>query len=71
MTTIATTILDMPLSLREKFGDTIPFSLIEGIYWDGMDWCNKYDEVLPTKQDKVLLNESYGAEDFIDARTFL
>lgn len=63
------TIIDFPQALRERFGSTVSFSTIAGIYWDGMDWC-QYDEVLPTNMDKQVLDELYNPADFVDARTF-
>jgi len=48
MTTVQ--IIDMPESLTRQFGDQIPFSVVQGIYWDGMDWCYR-GEVIPRQSD--------------------
>jgi len=63
------TIIDFPQALRERFGDTVSFSTITGIYWDGMDWC-QYDEVLSTPEDRKILEQKYEEGDFVDAHTF-
>jgi|GEM_PF-3178190 len=48
MTTVHIT--DMPEVLTRQFGDQIPFSVVQGIYWDGTDWCYR-GEVIPRQSD--------------------
>jgi hypothetical protein len=63
------TLTDYPQALRQRFGDTVSFSTIAGLSWDGTDWC-QYDEVLPTPEDAQILSEKNKQDDFVEARVF-
>ena len=56
-------VVDIPDSLIYRIGDreSVPFSLIQWLYWDGMDWI-QYDEVLPTQQDISRLDELFDED---------